>query len=260
MPRVRSNDGALIAYDKTGEGPALLLVDGALSYRGLGPMGALAAELSKDFTVTTYDRRGRGQSTDPQPYAVEREIEDIEALIDEAGGSVYGYGVSSGAVLVLKAAAKLGDKGTKLALYAPPFDSGDEAKRDFATYVARSTELLEAGKRGDAVAFFLADMMPPDMIEGMRQSPGWPLMEAVAPTLASDNVVLGDGSLPTADANAATTPTLVLDGDGGPVFIREAAEALAMAMPNARRRTHAGQTRDVPAEVLAPILVTFFRS
>ena len=259
MPHVISRDGTSIHYDRAGNGPTLLLVDGALSYRDLGPMEPLAAELAKDLTVVSYDRRGRGESADSQPYAVEREIEDIEALIDEVGGSVSLYGTSSGAVLALKAAAKLGDKVPKLILYAPPLSSGDEAKHEFATYVERLTELLDAGQRGDAVAFFLADMMPADMLEGMRQSPEWSLMEAMAPTLAYDNAVMGDGMLPLDDAKAATMPAMVVTGDSGPDFMHEAADALALAMPNARRETHEDQTHGVSPEALAPVLVPFFK-
>jgi pimeloyl-ACP methyl ester carboxylesterase len=207
-----------------------------------------------------YDRRGRGESSDTLPYTVTREIEDIEALIKEAGGSVYLYGISSGAVLALKAAAKLGPaKVSKLALYQAPLDSGDDkAKQDFAQYTQRMAELLEANKRGDAVAFFLADMMPAEILEDMRHSPEWPLMEALAPTLAYDNAVMGDGSVPTNDAKAATMPALVLDGSQSPAFFHEAAKALSRAIPYAKRKTLEGQTHQVAPEALAPVLAEFF--
>jgi pimeloyl-ACP methyl ester carboxylesterase len=261
MKKVISKDGTPIAFDKWGEGPAVLLVNGALGYRAFFGGRPLAAELSKEFTVYDYDRRGRGESTDTQPYAVEREIEDIEALIDEAGGSVYLYGISSGAVLALKAAAKLGAaKVTKLALYEPPFNSDDDkAKQDFAQYTQQMAQLLEANKRGDAVAFFLADMLPAEAIEGMRQSPEWPIMEAVAPTLAYDNAVMGDGSPPVDDAKATTMPALILDGSESPAFMHQAAEALAKTMPQAQRKTLARQTHAVAPEALAPVLAEFFK-
>jgi pimeloyl-ACP methyl ester carboxylesterase len=260
MKKVISKDGTTIAFDRLGEGPVIILIDGALCYRGFGPSGPLAARLARDFTVYTYDRRGRGESSDTLPYAVEREIEDIEALIEEAGDPVYLYGISSGAVLALKAAAKLGTaKVPKLALYQAPLEFGDKAKQDFAQYTKQMDELLGANKRGDAVAFFLADMIPPEIVEGMRHSPEWPLMEALAPTLAYDNAVMGDGALPAEAAKAATMPALVLDGSESPAFFHEAAETLAKAMPHAERKTLEGQTHMVSPEALAPVLEEFFK-
>jgi pimeloyl-ACP methyl ester carboxylesterase len=257
---VRSADGTSIAFERAGTGPALILVDGALSFRGFGPMEPLAALLVSRFTVFTYDRRGRGKSTDTQPYAVKREIEDIEALIEEAGGSVCLYGVSSGAALALKAAARLRDNVTKLALYEPPFTSGDEAKHDFAKYTEQMDALLAANRRGDAVAFFLADRMPAEELEGMRQTPEWPIMEALAPTLAYDNAVMGDGSPPVDESKTATMPALVLDGSESPEFMHEAADAVARAMPRAQRLTLEGQTHMVSPEVLGPVLTTYFQA
>src|SRR5262245_9769333 len=259
MSTITSKDGTTIAYDKQGQGPAIVLVDGALCYRGFGPAGPLAALLAQGFTVFTYDRRGRGDSHDTQPYAVEREIEDIEALIKEAGGSAYLYGISSGAVLALKAAAKRGAaRVPKLALYQAPLSFGEEAKQEFVQYTERMTELLEANQRDEALAFFLADMAPPEMIEEMRQSPECAIMEALTPTLASDNAVLYDCSLPVEATKAATMPTLVLDGSESPAFFQEAAEVLAKAMPQAQRKTLAGQTHQVSPEALAPVLTEFF--
>lgn len=263
MPHVTSRDGTSIAYDKTGEGPAVLLVDGAMGHREHFGSGPLAAELARTFTVYTYDRRGRGESADTQPYGVEREIEDIEALIDKAGGWAYVYGISSGAMLALRAAGTLGAaKVVKLALYEPPFGSDDDqAKQEFAQYTREMTALLDAGKRGDAVALFLADMVPAEMLQGMRQSPDWPIMEAVAPTLAYDNAVMGDGSVPVDVARAATMPALVLVGGASPDFKNEAVEALAQAMPHASSRTLEDQTSMPPnPEGLAPVLVTFFKA
>lgn len=255
---VHSADGTSIAFERAGTGPALILVDGALSFLGFGPMGPLAGLLASRFTVFTYDRRGRGESTDIQPYAVEREIEDIEALIDEAGGSAGLYGTSSGAALALKAAARLGDKVTKLALYEPPFALGHQATQDFATYSKQMDTLLAANRRGDAVAFFLADMMPAEELEGMRRSPQWPIMEALAPTLAYDNAVMDDASVTIDASKTVTIPALLLDGSKSPEFMREAVDALANAMPRAERRTLEGQTHVIPPDVLAPILTTFF--
>lgn len=220
----------------------------------------LAAELSNDFTVITYDRRGRGESTDTQPYALKREIEDIEALIDEVGAPVNLYGFSSGSMLTLKAAAALGNKVIKIVMLEPPFnEDSDEAKQDFAEYSEHMAQLLKEGKKSEAVTFFLSDMLPPEMIESMKQSPDWKLMEAVAPTLAYESIVMGDGSVPAQIAAAVTVPALVLDGSESPDFKHIAADALAKAMPHARRKTLEGQSTLVPPEVLAPVLKEFFR-
>jgi hypothetical protein len=173
------------------------------------------------------------------------------------------YGISSGAVLALKAAAKLGAaKVPKLALYEPPFNSDDDkAKQDFAGYTKRMAELLEADQRGDAVAFFLADMLPPEMIEGMRQSPEWPIMQGVAHTLAYDNAVMGDGAVPVKSAQTATMATLVMDGGEreGEAFFHDAAQALVDALPHARYHALEGQPHGpVDPEALAPVLAEFF--
>lgn len=244
--KIVSKDSTKIAFERMGQGPSFIMVNGALGYHEFYGGRDLSGELSKDFTVYIYDRRGRGESTDTQPYAVEREIEDIEALINVAGGSVYLYGISSGAALALRAAAKLGPtKVLKLALYEPPYNAADDdkAKHDFAEERKRMAELLKAGKRGDAVAFFLASMATPEMIEGMKQSQEWQVMETVAHTLAYDYTVLGDGSVPLDVAKAVTMQTLVMDGSKSEAFMHEAAESLGKAMlrsegnpsePNAR--------------------------
>lgn len=236
----------------------VILVDGALAYREHFGGRPLAAELAKDFTVITYDRRGRGESADTQPYAVEREIEDIEALIDQVGSPAHLYGFSSGSVLALKAAARLGGKVARLALHEPPFNSDDEkAKQDFAEFTMHMADLLAANKRGEALAFFFADMLPPEVIEGMQQSPEWSRMEGVAHTLAYDNAVMGDGSVPAEAAHAASMPALVLDGGDSPDFKHEAADALVRAMPQAQRKTLEGQSTMVSPEILAPVLAAF---
>jgi pimeloyl-ACP methyl ester carboxylesterase len=222
-------------------------------------MGQLPALLAQHFTVFHYDRRGRGDSGDTQPYAVEREIEDIETLINAAGGAAYLYGNSSGSVLALKAAAKLGAaKVTKLVLYQAPFSFGEEAKQEFAKYRKQVDQLLSAQKPGDAVAFFLADMMPPEALEDMRQSPQWAMMETLAPTLAYDNAVLDDGLLPVEDTKAARMPTLVLDTEASLPFQREAADAPAEVLPNVQRRTLEGQNPEIASQAIAPALVEFF--
>jgi pimeloyl-ACP methyl ester carboxylesterase len=261
MNQVMSNDGTVIAFDRSGQGPAVILVGGAFQYRAIDPPTAqLAALLAQQFTVFHYDRRGRGESGDTQPYAVEREVEDLEALIHEAGGSAFVFGMSSGGVLALEAAAR-GLAITKLAAYELPFNSGDEHARQAAErYTQQLAALLNEGRRGDAVALAMTTWgAPAEAIAGMRQAPIWPLFEAVAPTLAYDDAIMGDGSVPTARLASITVPTLVMDGGASPAFMHNAAQATAHALPNGQRRTLEGQTHDVAPQVLAPVLVEFFQ-
>lgn len=265
MNTVASKDGTSIAYDRAGEGPPLILVGGAFEQRAADFETAKLAALpllARHFTVYHYDRRGRGDSTDTQPYAVEREIEDVEALIDAAGGSAYLFGISSGAALALEAALALGGKVRKLALYEPPYNDDEDARQGWKEYRQRLAEALAAGRRGHAVGLFMMLVgMPAEHLEGMRQDPLWPMFEAVAPTLAYDAAVLGeDASVPTGRAAGVAVPALVMDGGESYPFMRATAEALANAMPNARHRTLPGQTHEVAAEVLAPVLVEFFNS
>ena len=261
MNQVISKDGTVIAFDRLGEGPALILVGGAFQHRAIDPRTAqLAALLARHFTTFHYDRRGRGDSLDTQPYAVEREVEDLAALITEAGGQAAVFGMSSGAVLALEA-AKSGLAITKLAFYEPPFNSGDEnARQASENYTRQLTALLAEGRRGDAVALAMTTWgAPAEAIAGMRQTPIWSLFESVAPTLAYDDAIMGDGSVPTERLASITVPTLVIAGGASPAFMHNAAQAVALALPNAQRRTLEGQTHDVAPEVLAPVLVEFFK-
>jgi len=262
MKKVQSVDGTIIAYDQVGSGPALILVDGALGSRAFGFMEPLAALLAPHFTVFTYDRRGRGESTDTQPFAVEREIEDIEALINEAGGEAFLYGISSGAALALEATIKLGHKVKKLALYEAPYDSDDARQQAFRTYRKQLAEVLAEGRRGDALGLFMMFVgMPPEHLEGAREMPMWPMWEAVAHTLPYDAAALGeDGSVPTEKAARVPVPTLVMDGSASFPFMNTTAVALAKAIPNGEHRTLEGQTHEVEAKVLAPALVEFFNT
>lgn len=262
MKKVQSADGTTIAFDQMGNGPAVILVDGALGSQALGFMTPLATLLAPHFTVITYNRRGRGESTDTKPFAVEREIEDIEALINEAGGEAYVYGISSGACLALEAAIKLGHKVKKLALYEAPYDSDDARRQAFRNYRKQLAEVLAEGRKGDAVGLFMMFVgMPPEHLEGARQHPMWPMWEAVGHTLAYDAAALGDdGSVPTEKAACVIVPTLVMDGSASFPFMYTTAVALAKAMPHAQHRTLEGQTHEVSAEVLAPVLVEFFNS
>ena len=259
MPTVTSKDGTSIAYERSGDGPAVILVDGALCYRDFGPMRPLAALLAQRFTVYAYDRRGRGQSADTTPYAAEREVEDIAALIAEAGGRAHLFGTSSGAVLALEAARQLTGEVTKLAMYEPPLSVNEQGVERFTAYRAHIGELLAAGRRGDtAEAFMRLVGQPDEAISGMRQAPMWPMFEAVAPTLAYDAAVMGDSSVPVSVASSVAISALVMAGGASPEFMQQAAREVAGAMPHARYQTLEGQTHAVDVEALAPVLVEFF--
>ncbi len=261
MSTVISKDGTKIAYEKTGSGPALILVDGALCYRAFGPMPDLAKLLASHFTVYTFDRRGRGESTNSRPFAVAREVEDIEALIDAAGGTAFVYGISSGACLALEAAIRLGKKVKKLAMYEAPYNSDPTFRKPWKDYTQHLAEALADGRRGDAVALFMKLVeTPAEQVEGMRQAPVWPMFEAVAPTLAYDAAEIGeDRSAPVKRAAKVVSPALVMNGTAIP-FMLDTARALAKAIPGAKQRTLEGQTHNVDAQVLAPELVKFFAS
>ncbi len=265
MSTVTSKDGTQIAYGKKGQGPALILVDGALCYRGFGPMPGLAELLAPNFTVYTYDRRGRGQSSNGKPYALEREVEDINALIDAAGGSAFVYGISSGACLALESALRLGGRISKLAMYEPPYNAEKGAREQWMNYRKELDKALSEGRRGDAVVLFMKLVGTPDeAVAGMRSSPVWPMFEAVAPTLAYDADDIGNQrSAPVDRAAKLSMPVLVMDGGENLAFMpfmHESASALAKAIPRAQQRTLEGQTHDVKAEVIAPVLVKFFQS
>ena len=263
MNRVTSNDGTPIAFDRTGDGPAVILVGGAFQVRVDPKISQLAALLAPRYSVLTYDRRGRGDSGDIAPYAVEREVGDLEALIKEAGGSAFVFGMSSGAVLALDAAA-YGLPITKLAVYEPPFIVDSSRAALPANYLAQLTDLLSADRRGDAVALFMINPagVAAEFVAGMRQAPFWPAMEAVAHTLAYDGTIMGDtmagNPLPSGRWDSVTAPTLVIDGGASLAWIHNGAQALAGVLSDAQRRTLDGQDHDVAPEVLAPVLTKFF--
>lgn len=259
MKQVISKDGTAIAFDRSGEGSPIILVGGAFQHRLIDPRTAqLAALLAPHFTVCHYDRRGRGDSGDTAPYAVEREVEDLETLIKEAGGSAFVYGMSSGAALALEAAAR-GLAITKLASYEPPFMVDDNRPRP-PNLATQYTELTSSGRRGDAVELFMTKAvgMPVEAVAQMRKAPMWLALEAVAHTLAYDATIMGDGSLPTERVASVTVPTLVMDGGASPAWMRNGVQALVDVLPNAQRRTLEGQTHDVKPEVLAPVLTECF--
>ncbi|NJK79154.1 MAG: alpha/beta hydrolase [Chloroflexaceae bacterium] len=233
MPFVTSKDGTAIAYERTGSGPPLVIVDGALCSRAFGPGAAQAARLAPHFAVYTYDRRGRGESTDTQPYAVEREIEDLAAVIEAAGGSAIVYGISVGSVLALHAAAALGATTvSRLVLNEPPFSVGDAAQEQLAQERQHIVGLVTRGQYDEAVFTFLSDIMPPDMLNEWRASADWAVLEATAPTLAYDYTVLGDGGVPVAVARQVAVPVLLLVGGESATYKHTAVEAMAKVLPH----------------------------
>jgi pimeloyl-ACP methyl ester carboxylesterase len=262
---VVSRDGVSIAYSRVGSGEPVVLVDGALNDRALnGPNPRLAKVLAAQFTVFTYDRRGRGRSGNTGPYAIEREIEDLEAIIDAAGGSAYVYGISSGGALALEAAARLTSI-RRLALYELPFVTDDSRKPvpvDFAQHLA---ELVESDRRAEALRYFFTAgvALPAAMVRLMRFMPAWSKLAALAPTLPSDaQVIRGTGSggpLPAERWPNATVPTLVIAGGKSPAWMRNAMRTLARVLPNAGYRTLERQTHIVKPKALAPVLSEFFR-
>jgi pimeloyl-ACP methyl ester carboxylesterase len=258
---VRSRDGTAIAFDRSGDGPALILVSGAMGTKAHA--AALASALATTFTVYAYDRRGRGESGDTQPYAVEREIEDLEAVIGAAGGSAFVYGHSSGAVLSLRATAA-GLAIPKLALHEPPLIVDDSRPPVADDLVDHLEALIAAGNPGDAVASFMTDSVgvPAEAVAGMRQSPSWAQMEAIGHTLVYDSRIMGDmlrgDPAPLEQWASVTTPILVLDGTATYPFLHASADALAAVLPDAERATLEGQDHGPAPEVLAPVLVGFF--
>lgn len=264
METVKSKDGTTIAFDQSGQGPVVILVDGALQYRAFDQgMAPLASLLSEHFKVVHYDRRGRGDSTDMQPYALEREIEDIEAIIDHFGQSASLYGISSGACLAMEAAIQLKDKVDKLAMYEAPYNDDEAARQAWKSYTKQLASLLAEGRNGDAVGLFMMLVgATADQVNEIRQTPMWPLWESIAPTLAYDHIAaLGeDASVPAERAARLRIPTLVMDGSESFPFMHVTATTLAKAIPNSQHRTLQGQTHEVDSEALAPVLIEFFKS
>jgi pimeloyl-ACP methyl ester carboxylesterase len=263
MNTLSSHDRTTIAYDERGEGPALVLVDGALTVHSSGSGSELARLLAPHFTVYGFDRRGRGESGDTLPYAVDREIDDIEALIDRSGGRAFLYGHSSGGPLAMRAAIRLGGKVSKIAMYEPPYNNDPGAQESWSRYLRQLRQALAEGRRGDAVALFMRFVgTPAEQVARLRRAPFWPGMEAVAPTLAYDHAaILGEPwSVPTELAARVSVPALVMAGDAGLEFMPDAARVLSQAMPQGQLRMLRGQTHEVNPGVLAPVLVEFFGS
>jgi pimeloyl-ACP methyl ester carboxylesterase len=252
---VMSTDGTVIAYERIGQGPALILIDAAGHYREFTSFAGLIDRLARESTVYHYDRRGRGSSTDTQPYTVQREVEDLAALIEEAGGSAFVYAFSSGGLLALHAAmARLPI--SRMALLEPPIEPDEDrsAQRLFTTELSN---LLAAGQPGRAVEFYLTGIgVPDEIVESMRGSTAWSAMESVAPTLVYDSLISEATSFEL--LAAVRVPTLVLDSEGSSDDLIGMAATVAGALPNGFHRSLAGEWHGVSDEVLAPVLIDFF--
>jgi pimeloyl-ACP methyl ester carboxylesterase len=258
VSHVTSVDGTRIAFDRIGQGPAVVVVSGMFCDRQTAQV--LAEQLAQQFTVINYDRRGRGDSGDTQPYAVDREVEDLDALFAEAGGTASVYGHSSGAGISLNAAAG-GLPITRLVLHEPPYGPDDEESKREARELAENVRAaLAQDRRADAIKLFLtASGMPPEMAEGAS---GDPKMLALAPTMPYDFEVMGDinrgGTIPEDLVRAISIPTLVIAGGASPDFFRVTAARIAETLPNGKHTVLEGQDHGAPADVVAPVVADFF--
>jgi pimeloyl-ACP methyl ester carboxylesterase len=257
METVTSKDGTTIAFDRLGSGPPVVLVCGGSVDRTAD--AAIAQELASDFTVFNYDRRGRGDSGDTLPYTIDREVEDIEAVIGAAGGSAFLWGSSSGAVLALIAAESV--PVWKLALWEPPFVPDDQP-RPPEDQVSQYETMVAEGRPGDAVEYFMTKIigMPAEVVAGARTQPWWAATEALAHTLAYDARIMGDYSIPKDRAASVKVPTMVIAGGADFPWMRQTAETLAAALPDGQVRILEGQGHDVDPGVLVPVLREFFNA
>jgi pimeloyl-ACP methyl ester carboxylesterase len=259
METVTSRDGTPIAYDLAGYGPPVIFASGV--FNDNTTCAPVAELLEKDHTVVSYDRRGRGHSGDTAPYAVEREIEDLAALVDLVGGAAAVFGYSSGAVLALKAAAD-GVNLTRLALYEPPFVVGDPERARPPERPEALADLVDAGRPGDAVAMFQTEHlgMPAEMVAHARQSPMWPALEAFAPSMVYDAILTTAYAVPSAAMTTVSTPTLVLSGAATWPDLRTAAADLTARLPAARHlELSGGENHTIPPETTAAALREFLR-
>ena len=257
MPHLTSKDGTSIGYEIVGSGPSVIVVEGATSYRVPGAGRPLAAVLGDRFTFVLYDRRGRGESGDTLPPSVDREIEDIAALADLVPDAPALLGYSSGGALALHAAAALGTAISRLAVYEPPYMSDDLLP--LATqYTTELSAALADGRESDAVALFLARVgVPSDAIAGMKESPYWPGLVAIAPTLAYDDAAMDGSRIPLDAAARVSIPVLAMYGGASPEFMTFGARGVATAVPDGRLEVVADQAHDVAPSAIAPHLAAF---
>jgi pimeloyl-ACP methyl ester carboxylesterase len=257
MPTVTSNDGTAIAYETVGDGLPIILVDGAMCFRDSGPMRPIGRELARGFTAVLYDRRGRGESGDTPPSSVDREVEDLDALIAAVGGPVSLFGISSGAALCLRTALALGpDRVGRLVMFEPPY-LPEEFLEQAARYTAELTRALAEGRREDALETFMRHVGVPEQgIAGARQSPTWEATVALAPTLAYDDAVMGDSTVP-ADAALVTIPTLTLASAASPPMLHHGPQVAARAIPGAKFELVEGTFHEPDPAALAARLADF---
>ena len=258
LDHVTSKDGTRIAYERLGAGPVVILVCGG-SVDRMSNAG-LAALLAADFTVINYDRRGRGDSGDTLPYAVDREIEDIEALLEAEGGRAAVYGTSSGAALAFEATRKLQPKITKLVMWEPPYFVDPDARPPLDS-VETYERLVGEGRRGDAAEYFMTQVvgMPQEFADFAKTQPWWEGQERIAHTLAYDGRIMGDYLVPVDKAKDVTVPAIVIVGGASFGFFGPSAEALAKALPNGGSTVLEGQEHNVAPEAIAPVVTTFLR-
>jgi pimeloyl-ACP methyl ester carboxylesterase len=258
---VVSRDKTRIAYTKVGSGPSIILVDGAFCYRENGPSTELAARLAQSFTVYTYDRRGRGESSDHSPYSIQSEIDDFAAVADQASGPIYVVGISSGGALAMQAAAS-GVPIKKLILYEPPFISDNGIPRSFASKKARVEEFIASGDRGGAVRFFLTDVFGAPKAFALAMPlimPGsWKRCKSVAHTIPYDLTILDDRTILNERSALVSAPALVVEGEKSPKDLRDASQLVAHALPHGRALVLAGQDHNFQARVVSPVITEFF--
>jgi pimeloyl-ACP methyl ester carboxylesterase len=258
MNHVIAADGTRIAYDRLGSGPAVVMIGaGPVDRRSEAPLAALLAE---HFTVYNYDRRGRGDSGDTQPYATDREFEDLAAIIERVGGSAMCYGTSGGSMIALQAAAR-GLPLTRLAAWEPAYIVPGARPPVRADYQDQQWALREQGRGGDMLELFFTEAVgvPADMVAGMKAAPFWDAMAAGAGCLAYDADMAGDFSIPYGQLKTVTMPTLVIDGATTP-WISTGCEALADVLPRATRATVGGQPHNVDPAAVAPIITGFLQA
>jgi pimeloyl-ACP methyl ester carboxylesterase len=262
--KITSKDGTQIAYDKTGRGPALILVNGAFGYRDNGNTRELATLLADHFTVYDYDRRGRGESTDQQPYSVEREIEDLNALAEACGETPSVCGFSSGCGVVLRTMNQ-GRTFKKIALYEPPYVAIRKEDELPVNEVKKEIKnLISEGKRAEAVDYFLkkALRIPGVFLFFLRffNRSGWKKNEIIAHTLLYDLEVMGNLTFPAGLARNNLSPVLVIGGEKSPERLSNGVKNVAKNVPHSETLFLKGQTHNVTMKVIAPALITFFNS
>ena len=256
MDTVKSADGTIIAYDHVGDGPPLIVCVGAFCTRQtFVPPEDLAAR----FTVYTYDRRGRGGSGDTQPYAPEREYEDLAAVESVCAGTPFLFGHSSGAAIALRAAA-YGVPFASIVAYEAPFTNDEDTPPPAVDPAAHIRSLIAEGRRDEAVMYWMSDVvhLPAEVLAGMRNMPWVKALEPLTPTLPYD-IAVTDGGVPTAELARITAPVLVLGGSNSPAWFQRSVADQAAAIPGGRLQMIDGYDHNAPSEVIAPILLGFFR-